>query len=40
VELALTLVAIVGAVILLAGFARRLGVPAPLVLIVAGIVAS
>ena len=39
-ELALTLVAIVGAVILLAGFARRLGVPAPLVLIVAGIVAS
>jgi monovalent cation/hydrogen antiporter len=40
VELALTLVAIVGAVILLAGLSRRLGVPAPLVLIVAGIVAS
>ena len=39
-ELALTLVALVAAVIVVAGAARRIGVPAPLALIVAGIAAS
>lgn len=39
-ELALTVVALVGAVIVIAGTARRFGAPAPLLLIVAGIVAS
>ncbi|WP_270886401.1 Na+/H+ antiporter [Pedococcus sp. 5OH_020] len=39
-ELALTLVAIVGTVIVVAGLARRLGVAAPLVLMVLGVVAS
>ncbi len=40
VELALTLVALVATVIVTAGFSRRIGAPAPLVLIVVGIVAS
>jgi monovalent cation/hydrogen antiporter len=40
VELALTLVALVATVILVAGFARKAAVPAPLALIVVGIVAS
>ncbi|QGN56634.1 Na+/H+ antiporter [Nostocoides sp. HKS02] len=39
-ELALTLVVLVATVIIVAGFARKIGAPAPLVLIVVGIVAS